>query len=220
MLRKIIKLQKWCRKVGIRENFLSWKDNQKKNRNGLPLFNKNSTRLDHTLSFVYMSAPLTCCVVRARRVSGMWLINFPRTWGEQRTPDAWRHIQISLCLGKKLTNFDLWRMVCEPFADSAAQVCSPVHTHEHLVRDLFASGSQIIQHACVYEALCDVLISQTTATTTESLPVVTDCFLCVRAFKWIYLPFRYIIIFQTWQSTLPPSSTPKGDKHRHPLTFL
>ncbi len=46
--RKILKLEKWCRKLCIRENFLSWKSSLKKNGNTLSLFNKNSTRLDRS----------------------------------------------------------------------------------------------------------------------------------------------------------------------------
>ncbi len=37
-----------------------------------------------------MSAPLTHCAICARRVFGARLINFLRTWGEQRTPGAWK----------------------------------------------------------------------------------------------------------------------------------
>ncbi len=45
------------------------------------------------LNLVYMSAPLTRCAVCVRWVFGVRLINFPRTWGEQRTPGAWkRHL--------------------------------------------------------------------------------------------------------------------------------
>ncbi len=54
---------------------------------------------------------------------------------------------------KKLTNFGLQRTVCKPFADSAAQVRSPVRTYAHLVRKLFPSSSRTIRCARVYEAL-------------------------------------------------------------------
>ncbi len=40
-----------------------------------------------------------------------------------------RCIQFPLCLRKNPTNFGLWWMVCQPFADGAAQVCSPIHTY-------------------------------------------------------------------------------------------
>ncbi len=50
-----------------------------------------------TISFVYTSAPLTHCIICMQRISGTRLINFPRTWGEQRTPNAWSRIQFSLC---------------------------------------------------------------------------------------------------------------------------
>ncbi len=93
---------------------------------------------------------ILCCLIickalytRARRLRtasftcGVWLINFLRTCGEQRTPGAWRRIQFSLCSHKKPTNFGLRRMVWEPFADSAAQVHSPIHTYTHLVREPF-----------------------------------------------------------------------------------
>ncbi len=44
-------------------------------------------------------------------------------------------------------------MVSEPFADGTTQIRSSIHTYVHLVREPFASGSQTIRHACVYEAL-------------------------------------------------------------------
>ncbi len=43
-----------------------------------------------TQNFVYTSVPFTRCTIRMRRISGTWLINFPRTRGEQRTPGAWK----------------------------------------------------------------------------------------------------------------------------------
>ncbi len=41
-------------------------------------------------NLVYTSAPFTCYAVRMRRVFGAQLINFPWTWGEQRTSGAWK----------------------------------------------------------------------------------------------------------------------------------
>ncbi len=67
-----------------------------------------------------------------------------------------RRIQFSLCSHKKPTNFSLWRKVCEPFVDGAAQVHSPVHIYTHLVCKLFVSSSLTIRCAPVYEVL-DVL---------------------------------------------------------------
>ncbi len=64
-----------------------------------------------------------------------------------------RHIQFSLCSHKRPTNFGSRWMVCEPFADGAAQVCSPIHTYRNLVRKPFASGLRTIRRARVYEAL-------------------------------------------------------------------
>ncbi len=64
-----------------------------------------------------------------------------------------RRIQFSLCSRKKPTNFGSQRMVCEPFADGAAQVRSPVHTYAHLVREPFANGSQTIWRTRIYETL-------------------------------------------------------------------
>ncbi len=48
-------------------------------------------------NLVYTSAPLTRCAVRILRIFGAWLINFLRTWGEQRTPGA----SGSLCVHAK-----------------------------------------------------------------------------------------------------------------------
>ncbi len=42
------------------------------------------------LNLVYTSTPLTRCAVRVRRLFGAWLINFPQTRGEQRTPCVWK----------------------------------------------------------------------------------------------------------------------------------
>ncbi len=44
-------------------------------------------------------------------------------------------------------------MVCELFADGAAQIRSPIRTYVYLVREPFASGLQTIRRAYVYEAL-------------------------------------------------------------------
>ncbi len=82
-----------------------------------------------------------CATVRMGQVSGARLLNFPQTWGEQRTPNAWRCIQFSLCSRKKPTNFSSRQMVCEPFADGAVQVHSPIHIYAHLVREPFANHS-------------------------------------------------------------------------------
>ncbi len=84
-----------------------------------------------------------------------WLINLPWTWGEQRTPGAWKGQPVHPVLfvfAQKPTNFGLQQTVCEPFADGAAQVRSPVHTYAHLVCEPFASGSWTIRRARVYEA--------------------------------------------------------------------
>ncbi len=91
------------------------------------------------LSFVYTSALLTHCAIRVRCISGVQLINFLRTWGEQRIPGAWRRIQFSSCLRKKPINFSSQRTVYKPFADGAAQVRSPIHTYTHLVCERFAN---------------------------------------------------------------------------------
>ncbi len=42
------------------------------------------------LNLVYTSAPLTRCAVRMWRILVAGLINFPWTWSEQRTPNAWK----------------------------------------------------------------------------------------------------------------------------------
>ncbi len=97
--------------------------------------------LKTTLSFAYTSVPLMRCAIRVWCVNGTRLINFSRTWDEQRTPNAWRCIQFSLCSCKKPTNFSLRWMVCELFANGAAQVRSPIHTYGHLVREQFANYS-------------------------------------------------------------------------------
>ncbi len=97
-----------------------------------------------TLNFVYTSTSLTHYAVHMRRVFGAWLINLLRTWGEQRTPGAWkghRRIGFSLCSRKKTTNFSM-RTVC--------RWCSAgLQSHPHIR----AFGSRTIRHTRVYEAL-------------------------------------------------------------------
>ncbi len=53
----------------------------------------------------------------------------------ERTPS----VSIFFVFAPKLTNFGSRRTVCEPFADGTAQVCSPVHTYAHLVREPFGT---------------------------------------------------------------------------------
>ncbi len=48
------------------------------------------------------------------------------------------HPVLFVC-AQKMTNFVLWRMVYEPFTDGVAQVCSPIHTYAHLVREPFGT---------------------------------------------------------------------------------
>ncbi len=118
----------------------------------------------NTYNFVYTSAPLTCCAICVRRVSGTRLINFPLTWGDQRTLGAWRRIQFSLCSCKKPSHFGSQRMVCEPFANGAVYVCSPVHIYTHLVREPFASSLRTIWRARVYEAYLNFIKLSNTPT--------------------------------------------------------
>ncbi len=56
------------------------------------------------LNLVYTSAPLTCWAIRVWCIFGTRLINFLRTWGEQRTPSAWKGHSGSLKLGPH----DVW----------------------------------------------------------------------------------------------------------------
>ncbi len=102
------------------------------------------------------------CAVRMRSVSGAQLINFLRTWGEQRTPVVWKgHLAhpVFFVFAQKLTNFGLWQTVCELFTNGAAQVRSPIYTYTHLVCKPFASDLLTIQRARVYEALTLVYTS-------------------------------------------------------------
>ncbi len=97
---------------------------------------------------MYTSVPLTCCTIRVRHVFDVQLINFTRTWGEQRTPGAWkRHLAhpVLFVFAQNPTNFGLWQMVCEPFAWHSTGSQSRSH--------ICAFGSRTIQRACVYKAL-------------------------------------------------------------------
>ncbi len=101
----------------------------------------------HLVSWTYIFCRKKTLYTRARRlraalfVWGARLINFPRTWGEQRTHGAWKgRASSSFCVrAKKPTNFDSWWMVCEPFTDGAVQVRSPVYTYMHLVCEPFGA---------------------------------------------------------------------------------
>ncbi len=96
------------------------------------------------------------CAIRVRRIFGARLINFPQSWGEQRTPGT----SSSLCVhAKKRTNIGLWRMVCEPFANGAAQVHSPVHTYAHLVHELLVANrlSQTVRERFANHSACSCI---------------------------------------------------------------
>ncbi len=60
---------------------------------------------------------------------------------------------------QKPTNFGLWRTVCEPFADCAAQVRSPIHTYAHLVGGPFGVLMYVYEvlYVCtdLYRSHCD-----------------------------------------------------------------
>ncbi len=56
-------------------------------------------------------------------------------------------MEFPLCSHEKLTNFCSLRTVCEPFPDSAAHVCSPIHTYTHLV-PICVLGFTNVLHNC------------------------------------------------------------------------
>ncbi len=58
-------------------------------REWTPLLSTQFSSIFDILNLVHTSAPLTRCVIRMQHVFGARLINFPRTWGEQRTSGAW-----------------------------------------------------------------------------------------------------------------------------------
>ncbi len=99
----------------------------------------------HVLNLVYTSAPLTRCTVRMRRVFGARLIYFLRTWGEQRTPGAWKgHLAhpVLFVFAQKTNKFWFAGNVC-------GQRRTGLQSHPHIC----AFGSQTIRRARVYEAL-------------------------------------------------------------------
>ncbi len=80
------------------------------------------------LSVVYTSVPLTHCAICVRRVSGAWLINFPRTWSEQGTP---------------------WCMERTPGASSSLCVCAKFWFATNSMRTVCgwrSAGSQCCPH--------------------------------------------------------------------------
>ncbi len=108
-----------------------------------------------SLNLVYTSA-LTHCAILVQLVFDARLINFLRTWGERRTPSAWKgHLAhpVLFVFAQKPTNFGSRRTVCELFVDGAAQVRSLIHTYAYLVHEPFTSGLQTIRRAHIYKAL-------------------------------------------------------------------
>ncbi len=79
------------------------------------------------------AAPFAC---------GARLINFPQTWGEQRTPSAWKgHPTPSSFLCVRAKNWQI--SVCGEWYANHSQMarrkfCRPVHTYAHLVCKPFA----------------------------------------------------------------------------------
>ncbi len=80
-----------------------------------------------------MSVPLTRCAICVRRISSMRLINFLRTWGEQR----------HLVHGKGFV------------ANGMRTVCGWRSTGSHFHPHIRTFGSRTIRRICVYETLYD-----------------------------------------------------------------
>ncbi len=86
------------------------------------------------------------------RVFGVWLINFPRIWGEQRTPGAWKGHPAHPVLFAFIQKTDKFRFA----ANGMWTVCG--HTYAHLVREPF--GALVYtrlkpdwEYACEYECM-------------------------------------------------------------------
>ncbi len=88
-----------------------------------------------TLSFVYTDYSLRRSrAARIWRAINSFSANLRRAKDTRCMERMTRRIQFYLCSQKKLTNFGSQRMVCELFADGAAQVRSLVYTDANLVR--------------------------------------------------------------------------------------
>ncbi len=119
----------------------------------LKTWNCVKQKSDCFLNLVYTSTLLTHCAIRVRRIFGARLINFPQTWGKQRTPGSsgslcvraknrqisvrseWyaNHSRMVQCMFAVLsTHKRIWfancsRVVCEPFDEQVIQGLN----HEH-----------------------------------------------------------------------------------------
>ncbi len=101
------------------------------------------------LNLVYTSTPLTRCTIHVRDKFGARLINFPQTWGEQRTHGAWKghpSHPVLFVFTQKTDKF--WFVVngmrtIRGWHSSGSQLCPHI----------YAFGSQTIRRAHVYETL-------------------------------------------------------------------
>ncbi len=145
-----------------------------------------------------MSVPLMRCAIRVRCVSDVQLINFPQTWGEQRTPGA----SSSLCVSVK--NWQI--LVCgERYANVRRwQIRSSVHTYVHLVRKRFVKLSSYL---CI-QGFIQVKILKNAEFMTSLLFFSGSMLSHSSAY------------FQIDKSLVSYSSTPGGDKDMRPLSFL
>ncbi len=129
-------------------------------------------------------------VVRARRVVNWFSANLRRTQDTRRN-------SFLLCLSKTPTNFGSWRIVCEPFADVAAHICSPDHTCAHLVWEPFGS------HACTRPKSTftrETQIAATCVVNTDFVRALIRVFICetqVATNAWV-AQNRSCVVLSCW----------------------
>ncbi len=123
-------------------------------------------------------------------------------------------LQFPLCLCKKWTNFGSQPMVCELFADSAAQVRNPIHTYAHLVCmwvpglriDLQYNTLWIIWHSelsgpkNVHENIDKILILLLRLAQKSKLLIIYEqmifSVICLSLWKTKSIVLRYILIWK------------------------
>ncbi len=84
------------------------------------------------LNLVYTSVPLTRCAIRMHCVFGARLINFPQTWGEQKTRDEWKGHLVHPVLFVFMQKTDKFRFVVNGMRTIRGQCSTGSQSHPHI----------------------------------------------------------------------------------------
>ncbi len=88
------------------------------------------------------------------------VINFPRTWGEQRIPGAWKGHPVHPFLFVFAQKTDKFRFTATGMPTVCRRCSAGSQSHPHIL--WFASGLRTIRHTRVYEALQIAITSEQT----------------------------------------------------------